>query len=211
MSMKTIRLKQNGDSLSFLNSRDKRPIFNPERLSVTYTPLGQEIAKTRIYETSPYESQKEELPILESSGDMYAFSSLDGKIILRVNPMKQGVRLDLSTARRGFGEFGLNLPFNFMGKKSGGGYARQFQFANPYRGKDETYKFIQLDNVDGNHLFLLFLSPADGWKIDYSPYVGGGFFSNNACRYEVAPRFPKTEDFACSWYPWVRDNETFLK
>ena len=193
--MPHIILKSSLDHLSFLDSRDEKPIFNPETLSVTYTPLGEDIRKTRIYETSPYESKKEELPILKKNGDVYSLSSRDQATVLEVTPLPRGIRLDLSTDRTDFGEFGLNLPFNFMGKKNGGGYARQFQFSSPYRSKDETYKYIELDNVDGNHLFLLFLSPADGWKIDYSPYVGGAYFVNLKALASFDPLYRKGKPF----------------
>ena len=39
--MPHIILKSSLDHLSFLDSRDEKPIFNPETLSVTYTPLGK--------------------------------------------------------------------------------------------------------------------------------------------------------------------------
>ena len=63
-----------------------------------------------------------------------------------------------------------------------------------------TTNFAKIDETGKNRA---------NYHMDY--ITGGGFFYNDACRYEVAPRLPKTEDFACSWYPWVRAYETFLR
>ncbi len=87
----------------------------------------------------------------------------------------------MTTRRQDYSHFGLNLPFNFMGKLQGGGYENQYLFNSPYRSADEQHKYCLLKNINGNHLLVLFLSQADGWKMDYSPYVGGHYFVSLQC------------------------------
>ena len=75
-------------------------------------------------------------------------------------------------------EFGVNLPFNFMGRKDLGGWENQFLFNSPYRSPDKKIIYTYLTKPNGNNLVVAVLSDADGWKMDYSPYSWGHFFIN---------------------------------
>ena len=90
-------------------------------------------------------------------------------------------------------EFGLNLPFNFMGRKAPprqqsliasatlgalGGWENQFLINSPYRSPDKKFIYTYLVKPNGNNLVVAVLSDADGWKVDYSPYSWGHYFIN---------------------------------
>ena len=75
-------------------------------------------------------------------------------------------------------EFGVNLPFNFMGKKNLGGWENQFLFNSPYRSEDKRFIYAYLTKPNGNNLVVAFLSDGDGWKMDYSEHSWGHYFIN---------------------------------
>ncbi len=100
---------------------------------------------------------------------------------LQIEIEDNAIILNLTTDFRDFSEFGLNLPFNFMGKKMGGNFDEQYLFNSPYRSIDEKYKYCYLKNIKGKDVFVIFLSDADGWKMDYSPWVSGHYFVNLKC------------------------------
>ena len=92
--------------------------------------------------------------------------------------LENGIVLTLEGHSSLASEYGLNLPFDFMGKKNSGHYPHQYLFTSPYRSLEDTYQYVLLEKPDGNDLLVVFLSPVDGWKMDYSPYVGGHYFTN---------------------------------
>lgn len=151
-------------------------------ISVSYTLLSDDITKgERKSETSPYESRQGLFNIAEKSDDRIKLVSDELKAVCSVYKDGKAVSLELVTERDDLSEFGLNLPFNFMGKLNCGGYKNQYLFSSAYRSIGEDYKFCFLKNVNGNDLVVLFDSEADGWKMDYSPYVGGHYFVNLKC------------------------------
>ena len=72
--------------------------------------------------------------------------------------------------------WGLAFPFNFQGKKEGGGFFDQYLFNSPYVTNDRKFKSFYLTKPNGNHLLLSVIGDADGWKMDYSPFQGGQYF-----------------------------------
>lgn len=90
---------------------------------------------------------------------------------------KDGLLIDIY-GRDNMSEFGLNLPFNFMGKRGLGGWKNQFLFNSPYRSENKKYIYTYLTKPSGNNLVVAVLSDCDGWKMDYSPYSWGHYFIN---------------------------------
>lgn len=73
-----------------------------------------------------------------------------------------------------------------MGKK-GGDWKNQYLFNSPYRSEDNRHIYIYLTAPCGKNRVVVFESGADGWKMDYSPYVGGHYFYN----LKLLAAFPK--------------------
>ena len=90
---------------------------------------------------------------------------------------KDGLIIDIY-GHDNMSEFGINLPFNFMGKKGLGGWKNQFLFNSPYRSEDKSFIYAYLTKPNGNNLVVAFLSDSDGWKMDYSEHSWGHYFIN---------------------------------
>lgn len=174
-----IDIKQEGNLLRFTDRETGYPVIWGDDISISYTLKSDDITKfPRNYDTTPYESRTGALTVAEQTENGYLLSNPDLQTTLTVTRDKEQVWLELTTENEDFSEFGLNLPFNFMGKLQGGGYENQYLFNSPYRSADEQYKYCYLKNINGNDLMVLFTTPADGWKMDYSRYVGGHYFVN---------------------------------
>lgn len=158
---------ENGEIRDLRAPLDK--ILNGEPLSVCYTLNTDDITKGQKPSCTPYNDRKD---ILENGQG----SQTDSK--LTVQKHKKGLIFELSTEKDGISEYGINLPFNFMGKKEGGGYENQFLFNSPYTYENSDIKYFYLTKPNGKNLVLAILSPANGWKMDYSPYSWGHYFIN---------------------------------
>ena len=97
------------------------------------------------------------------------------------SPYLDGLVLEL-TPRASFSdavsEYGLNLPFNFMGKKNSGGWRNQFLFNSPYMNDESGRIYAYLTKPNGNNLLVCVLGEAQGWKMDYSDYSWAHYFMN---------------------------------
>ena len=174
-----IKIKLEQNELHFYDDETGYPIFWGDRLSISYTLTTDDITQgERRNGCSPYESRMGEFSHFQELQSGYFLENEELQTQLTINQKKDRLDFSLTTTNDTFSEFGLNLPFNFMGKLNGGGYGNQYLFNSPYRSLDNTYKYCFLKNPNGNHLFLLFHSLADGWKMDYSSYVGGHYFVN---------------------------------
>ncbi len=174
-----IQLKHSKNTLHLIDGATGYPVIWGGDFSISYTLKTDDVtAFERPHDCTPFESRVGALTVTEQTADGYILTNDSLQTRLTVSAREDGVLLDLTTDSRDFSQFGLNLPFNFMGKLQGGGYQNQYLFNSPYRSADEAYKYCYLKNINGSDLMLLFLSPADGWKMDYSRYVGGHYFVN---------------------------------
>ena len=139
-------------------------------ISVSYTLKTDDITKGVHPGGTPYVSRTGEF---DENG--YNADTMSELVIKKID---DGVSITLSTESEDLSEFGLNLPFNFMGKKNGGGWRNQYLFNSPYSSKDNKFIYCYFSNPEGRNLMLVFSSEADGWKMDYSPYLGGHYFYN---------------------------------
>lgn len=173
------RLEKCEKNLKITDANTGYPVLWGEELSISYTLKTDDVTTfVRPHECTPYNSRVGELTVTEVWENGYILSNPELKTVLTVTPDGDKLWLELTTENEDFSEFGLNLPFNFMGKLQGGGYENQYLFNSPYRSCDEQFKYCFLKNINGHHMMVLFASAADGWKMDYSRYVGGHYFVN---------------------------------
>lgn len=137
--------------------------------SVSYTLKKDDITKGEKPPMSPYKARKEYF----TDG-----SASFTKTKLSVRRDGKGYVISAESQSEDLSQFGLNLPFNFMGKKNCGGWKKQYLFNSPYSSADNKRIFCYFTSPCGENLLLLFLSRADGWKMDYSPFSGGQYFDN---------------------------------
>ena len=76
---------------------------------------------------TPYEDRED---TLIKKGDGYTAGNTDSYVSVKETPL--GIKIDLEGKNELVSEYGINLPFNFMGKKNGGGWENQFLFNSPY-------------------------------------------------------------------------------
>lgn len=141
-----------------------------DEVCVSYTLKSDDITKQKKVECTPYVSRKEKF---DKNG--FAFET---KTRISVQPVKKGLEFYVETEREDISEFGVYLPFNFMSKKNGGDWTKQFLLNSPYASKNNEKIYCYFSSPKGRALMLVVQSPVDGWKMDYSPYVGGHFFDN---------------------------------
>ncbi len=158
----------------FIDERcPQNKIFNGGSLSVCYTLLSDDITKGERVSATPYTDRCDEL-ILE--GEL--LRGRETKSTASVESINDGVKVTLNTEREDISELGFNLPFNFMGKKNGGGWENQFLFNSPYMSYDKGIFYAYLECPSGYNLIIAMKAPFDGWKMDYSPYSWAHYFVN---------------------------------
>lgn len=173
---KRIVAKPNETTLVLTDLRDGRSLLNGGDLSLSYTRKDEDITKgERQNGCSPYDSHEGKLTW---DKEKKALRNEEFQSTLSYETLENGIVLTLEGHSSLASEYGLNLPFDFMGKKNSGHYPHQYLFTSPYRSLEDTYQYVLLEKPDGNDLLVVFLSPVDGWKMDYSPYVGGHYFTN---------------------------------
>ena len=158
-------------------------ILNGAPLSVCYTLIKDDITKGKKPWGIPYIDRRDEF-ILENG----SFIAKETNTSLEISPFLDGIKLSISSAREDLSEFGINLPFNFMGKLDGGGWKNQYLFNSPYTSMDKGIIYAYLTSPKGNNLCVCVLSDADGWKMDYSTYLWSHYFVNLQllCNYDKA-------------------------
>ena len=139
-------------------------------ISVSYTLKTDDITKGEKSPGTPYDARKAYF-----NADGYE-EKTDSTIF--VKNVEDGYFVEVVTRSAELSQFGLDLPLNFMGKRNLGGWRKQYLFNSPYASTDNEHIYCFLSNPDGNHVMLVLDSPADGWKMDYSSYLGGRYFCN---------------------------------
>ena len=153
-------------------------IFNHHPLSLSYTLLSDDITKGEKPSSTPYLDRSDSF---EYKNGKYVSGELG--VNMTYEPFLDGLLFELCGNgalgnKEHFSQFGINLPFNFMGKINGGGYKNQLLFNSPYISCDRRIIYAYLTQPRGNDLVVAILSEADGWKMDYSPYSFGHYFIN---------------------------------
>lgn len=157
----------NGEIVDLRAPNDK--ILNGEPLSVCYTLVDDDITKGQKPSCTPFNDRKD---VFETG------KATKTKTTISAEKYKKGLILELKTEKDDFSEYGINLPLNFMGKREGGGYENQFLFNTPYTYENSDVKYFYLTKPNGKNIVIAVLSPANGWKMDYSSYSWGHYFIN---------------------------------
>ena len=152
--------------------RDAAPIFCGEELSVAYTLISEDITKGEKPFLSPYQERY----------DAFSFANdcLVGKetgSTLRVKPFEDGIELVLECHSEQVSEFGLHLPFNFLGKLKGGVREGQFLPNACFVSKYTPIKYWYLTRPNGCNLVVAALSDIDGFRNIYSSYNYGHYIT----------------------------------
>ena len=148
-------------------------IINGGDISVCYTLNTDDITKGKKPSCTPYQDREDKLVI---ENDL--FCGKETGTTLKTYEYENGIIIELFSKRDDLSEYGINLPFNFMGKLNGGGFENQFLFNSPYTFEGSDIKYFYLTKPNGNNLLVTILSPANGWKMDYSPHSWGHYFIN---------------------------------
>lgn len=145
--------------------------LNGDQIHVRYTFMEDDITRKEKLAQATYPDRRADF-------DRNGYSpETDSQI--QVLPFGNGLKILLNTHREDLSEFGLSLPFNFMGKKHGGGWKNQYLVNSVYTSKDNVYKYCYLSNPKGKNLILFPCGECDGWKADYSSEdTFGHFFIN---------------------------------
>lgn len=144
-------------------------IFNEGKISVCYTLKTDDVTKGEKPSGTPY---------LDRTGDFVydgGYFNAETSTRLAIEPYEKGLKLTAVREGDSLSEWGLNFPFNFMGKLNGGGFQNQFLLNSPYITPERDFMSFYLTKPNGNRLLLAVRSGAVGWKMDYSPYAGGHF------------------------------------
>lgn len=169
-----MKLKFDGKTKTIIDTRcPEDKILNGGNISVCYTLISDDITKGEKPSSTPFIDRKGEFS--ESYGTLRCE---DIDTTLSVTEEEIGLLFELESKNPILSEFGVNLPFNFMGKKDGGGWRRQFLFNSPYASQDGQIIYAYLTKPNGNNIVVAIKGGADGWKMDYSPYLGGHYFIN---------------------------------
>lgn len=169
-------------------------ILNGAPLSVCCTLDSDDITKGKKPWGIPYIDRADEF-VIENDRCIARKTNTS----LEISPFLDGIKLSIRSDRDDLSEFGINLPFNFMGKLNGGGWENQYLFNSPYTSTDKIIIYAYLTNPKGNNLCVCVLSRADGWKMDYSTYLWSHYFVNLQllCNYDkvfgTAPRKKELE------------------
>lgn len=148
-------------------------VLNGGEISVAYTLKTEDITKGAKSKSTPYADR---VGIFRLQGE--TFYNEESASELRVEESLGGLKFSCKRKNADLSQWGINLPFNFMSKKSGGGWEKQYLFNSPYASSDNRHIYCYLTSPSGKNLMLVVDSEIDGWKMDYSPYVGGHFFLN---------------------------------
>lgn len=73
-------------------------------------------------------------------------------------------------------QFGLDLNFNFLGKKNGG-YLGQLLPSSPYTSRDGRWTYFILPVVEAGFCAVVSRTPNVLWKLDYSPDCWGHYIN----------------------------------
>ncbi len=158
----------NNDINRIIDTRCENDIIFPYEITLAYTLESDDITKGKKPSCTPFQDRC----------DYFEYGTSENECCYICDKeYKDGLILEVY-GNDDMSEFGLNLPFNFMGVKGAGGWENQFLINSPYRSEDKRYMYAYLTKPNGNNLVVAILSDADGWKIDYSWHSWGHYFIN---------------------------------
>ena len=132
--------------------------LNGDKLNVRYTLQTDDITCGEAPFGMPYRDRK---GYFDASG-----YCKEARAQLTVSEYNGGLKIELATSAENLSEFGLSFPFNFMGKKNGGGWSNQYLLNSPYSSVGNDFKYCYLTNPNGKNLIVFPKGLCDGWKCD---------------------------------------------
>lgn len=165
--------------------------LNGDRLHVRYTFLSDDITEGEAPFGMPYRDRK---GYFDENGYCE-----EAKANLVLSDFGGGIRIELTTQSEELSEIGLSFPFNFMGKKNGGGWRNQYLLNSPYTSEGNAYKFCYLTNPNGKNLIVFPKEIATaGNAIILRSFAPDTSFSNwNFWR--ISTRYTKREAITVAW------------
>ena len=142
-------------------------------ISLKYTLSEDDITKGEKPSYTPYADREGAFAYHDG-----VFQHGDTQTVLNIDEHEEGLLLTLSSHDTRLSEFGLCLPINFMGKKTGDSSDAQFLFNSSYESEDGRIVYAYLVKPNGNNIGVAMLSAGDGWKMDYSQDAYAHFFNN---------------------------------
>lgn len=144
-----------------------------KNISVCYTLNTDCLSELGRATYSPYLDRTDEF-IKISKNEYFAPKT---KSVLLTQKIKGGIKLFLSSKSNQLSEYGLNLPFDFLGKDNGGKWKKQYLFNSPYISSEKDFLWAYLTNPKGDDICVAVLDGINGWKMDYSE-DGANYFEN---------------------------------
>ncbi len=143
---------------------------------VSYTLNSQDINAKEKPLFAPYNDGVLAFDRFEAAGDTYLFeNTLHGlKASMFFGP--EFAEFSYENNGHDLSEFGAYLPFNFMNKKNGD-WPEQLLPSSPYNSPQNNWHYCYFTRPDGKGLLLVCLDEVAAFKLDYSDYCWGHFFT----------------------------------
>ncbi len=138
--------------------------FFSRNISVCYTLKSDDIFKLGKRDYSPYVDRCDQF-IKKNKYKYYAPSTLSN---LKIKKEKGVIKLYLATDSEKISQFGINLPFKFLGKENCGKWNKQLLFNSPYLSEEKDFLWAYLTSPKGKNVCVAVLQGINGWKMDYS-------------------------------------------
>ena len=149
-------------------------IFNGGALGVCYTLKTDDIEKGEKPDYTPYKDRSDTFKLRDNR----LIGELTAAAMTVEETFNGGLLFRLTSESDELSEYGIDLPFNFMGKRDGGGWNNQFLFNSPYYNEKENILYFYLTKPNGANLCVAAKGRIDGWKMDYSSEAYGHFFES---------------------------------
>ena len=167
-----IRLNKSGEIYDTRAPQDK--LFS-DAIGVCFTYKSDDISKMPHPSATPYSDRCDRFLSLR----LGECASESGNSSLQIYELGESLVFEACSLEADIiSEFGLSLPFNFMGKLGGGEWKNQFLFNSPYISEENGYVYAYLTKPNGCNLLVSVLHGALGWKMDYSDFAWGHYFMN---------------------------------
>ncbi len=131
-------------------------------MEVRYTLPSENIKKMPRNGMNPYFEHR----LLFESGEN-GFYEKETHSSMTINQTKDGIEINVKSSLDTLSEYGVCLPFNYMGKSNGGGWRKQYLLNNVFRSGDGKILYAYLTNPSGCNVCVVAKNKLAGWKEDY--------------------------------------------
>ncbi len=132
---------------------------------VCYTLPSEDITKGEKEFTSAFADHR---PAFEASGNgLYEKETQSSMTLSRT---RYGLEINVKSTLNNFSEYGVSIPFNFMGKLKRGGWRKQYVVNNVFRSTDGKILYAYLTSPSGCNICVAAMNNLAGWKADFPSY-----------------------------------------